>query len=60
MTDPGRKFTLTLVILIIFGGLTALDKMTVDGYSDFCLWVMGLYFGANVGQKFAPMLKKQV
>ncbi len=62
MTDLGRKFWLTVLVIAIFGGLTFVDKMTIDAYKDFTLWAMGLYFTGNVATKFAPSMrpKKQV
>lgn len=62
MTDLGRKFWLTVLVIAIFGGLTFVDKMSVDAYKDFVLWAMGLYFTGNVATKFAPVIgmKKHV
>lgn len=61
MNDPGRKFYLAILLLVIFGIFTVLDKMTVDAYQEFALWVLGLYSGANVAQKVMPTtLRKQV
>lgn len=60
MNDPGRKFYLTILLLVIFGLFVVLDKMTVDAYQEFALWALAIYSGANVTQKFVPSLRKQV
>lgn len=62
MNDPGRKFILAVLLLVIFGIFTGLDKMSVEAYQDFALWVLGLYTTGNVVQKFVPTvgLRKQV
>lgn len=60
MSDLGRKFWLVVLVIVIFGALTFVDKMTVEAYKDFVLWALGLYFTGNVAAKFAPSIRRQV
>lgn len=38
-----------IAILLIIGAtvLTALDKLAIDGWTDYTMWIAGLYFGAK-------------
>lgn len=65
MNDPGRKFYLSVLLIVIFGVFVFLDKMTTDQFSDSVIWVLAIFSGANVAQKFSPVvpatqLRKQV
>ena len=60
MNDPGRKFYLSILILVIFGSFVILDKMPVEEYKELAIWVLGLFSAGNVIQKFAPALRRQV
>lgn len=61
MTDPGRKFYLSILILVVFGIFVGLGLMPVTEYKDLAIWVLGLFSAGNVVQKFAQTtLRKQV
>jgi len=47
--------TLVLVFLLMVSGL-----MTEAGFIDVVKWTLGLYFGANVGQKAATSIASAI
>lgn len=55
-----RKFLLTVAILLSSIGLAFMGKMSIDQYMEFTKWILGIYVGGNVVQKFAPPLKDDV
>lgn len=61
MNDPGRKFYLSILILVAFGIFVVLGIMPVTEYKDLAIWVLGLFSAGNVVQKFAATgARKQV
>jgi len=48
----GRKFLLSLVLMIIFTIFVVVDKMTVDQFITAVLVNIGIFSAANVTQKF--------
>lgn len=54
------KFLLTVALLLSAIGLAFLDKMTIDQYTEFAQWILGIYVGGNVVQKFAPPPEDEV
>ena len=49
----GRKFVLTVAIMIIFTIFVIVDKMTADQFIAAVLVNLGIFSGANVVQKFS-------
>ena len=49
----GRKFVLSLVLMIIFTIFVIVDKMTADQFIAAVLVNLGIFSGANVVQKFS-------
>lgn len=51
--ETGRKFFLTVVLLIIFTAFVVIGKMDVDQFITAVLVNLGIFSGANVIQKFS-------
>lgn len=53
MTIPGgRKFLITVLLLIVFFVFVLVDKMTIDQFTSVVQVIAGTYIAGNVVQKF--------
>ena len=44
----GRKFILTVLLLVVFAGFTMVGLMSVADFRDYTLFIAGGYFTANI------------
>lgn len=54
----GRKFILSVIILVIFTIFVVLDKMTAEQFITAVLINLGIFSGANVIQKLKEIEQK--
>lgn len=55
----GRKFVLTIILVIIFTIFVIVGKMDVDQFMISTLTIAGSYLGANAIQKFAGVVEPE-
>ena len=49
----GRKFLITVALLVLFAVFVLLDKMSVDQFIVIVPIIAGTYIAGNVAQKFS-------
>lgn len=47
----GRKFFFALLLLLIAVVFVAIDKADFNGFSQFVMWIFGIYAAGNIGSK---------
>jgi hypothetical protein len=53
-----RKFLICLLAVVSIFVFTVMGKMDIAQWTDTIKWIIGLYLGANVVQKFSPFNAK--